>query len=69
MTVTALSSPGQRPSYDWILPTHAAARLGVGVREVYRMIDTGNLPGYRIAHEIRLLAHEVDEFRRRRPVL
>ena len=65
MTVTAVGSPGRRPSYDWMSPTDAAARLGVRVREVYRLIDRGELPGYRMADEVRLLAHEVDEHRRR----
>jgi excisionase family DNA binding protein len=63
--ITALSSPGRRPAYDWVSPTAAAERLGVQVRDIYRLIDTGNLPGYRIVDEVRLLAHEVDEFGRR----
>jgi hypothetical protein len=30
------------------------------VRAVYRLINEGVLAGYRIAGEVRLLAHEVD---------
>ena len=63
--ITALSSPGRRPAYDWVSPAAAAKLLGVQVRDIYRLIDTGYLPGYRIGHEVRLLAHEVDEFGRR----
>jgi excisionase family DNA binding protein len=63
--VTAVDDPsGQQPAYDWITPTQAALRLDVTVRDVYRLIDTGVLPAYRIAHEVRLLAHEVERARR-----
>lgn len=61
MSVTAVGDAGRRPSYDWLSPAQAAARLGVPVRTVYRLIDQGRLSGYRIAGEVRLLAHEVDE--------
>jgi excisionase family DNA binding protein len=64
MTAT-LGTAGRRPSYDWISPAQAAVRLQVTVRDVYRLIDTGVLPAYRIGHEVRLLAHEVEEVRRR----
>lgn len=67
VTATAVGAPGHRPAYDWITPTEAATRLGIPVREVYRLIDRGEVPGYRLAEEIRLLAHEVDELARRRP--
>jgi len=57
---------GGAGSYEWISPAQAAARLRVRVRDVYRLIDAGVLPAYRIDQQIRLLAHEVDEVRRRR---
>ena len=63
--ITALNVPGPRPAYDWISPAAAALRLGLAVRDIYRLIDTGSLPGYRIVGEVRLLAHEVDQFKRR----
>ncbi len=66
VTVGATDRPGGRSSYEWITPTRAAARLGVALRDVYRLIDTGGVPGYRIDHQVRLLAHEVDEVARRR---
>ena len=62
--IAALGTPGRHPAYDWLSPAAAALRLGVAVRDVYRLIDTGGLPGYRIGHEVRLLAHEVEEFGR-----
>lgn len=62
--IAALGAPGRRPAYDWLTPAAAALRLGVEVRDVYRLIDTGGLPGYRIGDTVRLLAHEVEEFGR-----
>jgi excisionase family DNA binding protein len=50
------------PDYRWISSIRAAERLGVSIRQLYRLIDRGDLPAYRIASEIRLLAHEVEAF-------
>jgi excisionase family DNA binding protein len=54
-------------TYDWITPAQAATRLGTAIRDVYRMVDGGRLPAYRIGGEIRLLAHEVEDYARRTP--
>jgi len=62
MSAAAVGPAGGHPSYEWLSPSQAAARLGLAVREVYRLIDIGAVPGYRIAHEVRLLAHEVDGY-------
>jgi excisionase family DNA binding protein len=48
--------------YRWLSPGQAADRLGLSVRDVYRLIDKGELPGYRIAGTLRLLAPEVEEY-------
>jgi excisionase family DNA binding protein len=55
------------PDYRWISSVRAAERLGLSIRELYRLIDRGQLPAYRIASEIRLLAHEVEGFREKHP--
>jgi excisionase family DNA binding protein len=55
------------PNYRWISSVRAAERLGVSIRDLYRLIDRANLPAYRIAGEIRLLAHEVDAFHEKFP--
>jgi len=56
--------------YRWLSVERACRMLGVSVRELYRLIDHGHLRGYKIAGEIRLLAHDVevlrDRFRDRR---
>jgi excisionase family DNA binding protein len=55
------------PNYRWISSVRAAERLGVSIRDLYRLIDRGELPAYRIAREIRLLANEVEDFHERFP--
>jgi excisionase family DNA binding protein len=55
------------PNYRWISSVRAAGRLGVSIRDLYRLIDRGDLPAYRIAGEIRLLAHEVEDFHEKFP--
>ena len=55
------------PNYRWISSVRAAERLGVSIRDLYRLIDRADLPAYRIAGEIRLLAHEVEAFHEKFP--
>ena len=55
------------PNYRWISSVSAAERLGLSIRDLYRLIDRADLPAYRIAGEIRLLAHEVEDFRAKFP--
>ena len=38
------------------------ARLGVTLRTLYRFIDEGQLPAYKMGRVIRLQEHEVDAF-------
>jgi excisionase family DNA binding protein len=47
---------------QWLSTQQASERLGVTLRTLYRLIDTGQLPAYKIGRVIRLQAHEVDEF-------
>lgn len=65
MTRATCEAGGRGGRYRWISPVQAARRLKVSVRDVYRLIDAGTLPAYRIDDRIRLLAHEVDELARR----
>jgi excisionase family DNA binding protein len=55
------------PNYRWISSVRAAEWLGVSIRDLYRLIDRADLPAYRIAGEIRLLAHEVEAFHEKFP--
>jgi excisionase family DNA binding protein len=43
-----------------VSPVRAAQILGVPVADVYKLIDGGRLPGYRIADEVKLLAHDIE---------
>ena len=46
----------------WMSTQEAAARLGVTVRTLYRLIVEGQLPAYKLGRVIRLQAEEVDAF-------
>ena len=66
MTPTAVADRDGFPAYRWISPARAAAQLGMTLHDLYALIDSGRLPAYRIAGELKLLAHDVDDWRRRR---
>ena len=52
-------------AFDWLKPREAARRLGIPTRDLYRLIDEGALPAYKFGRAIRLLASDVEEYRRR----
>lgn len=47
---------------SWLSTQDAARRLGVTPRTLYRFIDQGELPAYRLGRVIRLKADDVDAF-------
>lgn len=47
---------------EWLSTQEAAERLGVSTRTLYRLIDSGELPAYKIGRVIRLQRAEVDDF-------
>ena len=49
-------------SIEWLSTQAAAARLGITTRTLYRFIDQGELPAYRMGRVIRLKGDEVDAF-------
>ncbi len=54
-----------RPVTDgprWLSTAEAAKRLGITPRTLYRFIDGGQLPAYRLGRVIRLQEQEVDAF-------
>ena len=60
------ADPGDEfDGYRWVTDRRSADMLGVPVWELYWLIDHGHLRGYKIAGEIRLLAHEVEALRDR----
>lgn len=46
----------------WMSTGEAAARLGITVRTLYRLIDEGAIPAYKFGRVIRLQEAEVDRF-------
>jgi excisionase family DNA binding protein len=60
---TPVAGRGRPPAYRWLSPARAAELLGITLRELYALVDAGDLPAYRIAGEIKLLAHDVDRWR------
>jgi excisionase family DNA binding protein len=51
----------------WLTTREAAARLGVPARELYRLIDVGDLPAYKFGRDLRLRQADVDAYREHRP--
>ena len=52
------------PSADieWLSTKQASDRLGVTLRTLYRLIDDGQLPAYKIGRVIRLKADELESY-------
>lgn len=46
----------------WLGTTEAAERLGVVPRTLYRMIDEGAIPAYKMGRVIRLKESDLDEY-------
>jgi excisionase family DNA binding protein len=55
--VADMSSP-----IRWMSTKEACERLGVTLRTLYRFIDQGDLPAYKMGRVIRLKEDEVDAF-------
>lgn len=50
------------PWPEWLSTTDAAYYLGITSKTLRRLIDSGELPAYRIGRVLRLKQSEVDEF-------
>lgn len=51
----------------WLNTREAAGRLGVAPRELYRLVDAGDLPAYKHGRDIRLRQADVDAYRAAHP--
>ena len=47
---------------EWLSTQEASRRLGITTRTLYRFVDQGDLPAYRMGRVIRLQGSDVDEF-------
>jgi len=51
----------------WLNTREAAAKLGVAARDLYRLIDTGELAAYKEGRDVRLRRSDVDAYRNAHP--
>jgi excisionase family DNA binding protein len=62
----SFASPSTLPDVSepiqWMGTREACERLGVTLRTLYRFIDEGQLPAYKMGRVIRLQASELDAF-------
>ncbi len=56
-------------SPEWLKPIDAARRLKIPTRELYRLIDGGELPAYKFGRVIRLRRADVDAYIERNGIL
>jgi len=47
---------------EWLSTQEASRRLGITTRTLYRFVDQGDLPAYRMGRVIRLKATDIDAF-------
>lgn len=53
---------GMSEPIQWMGTREACERLGVTLRTLYRFIDEGQLPAYKMGRVIRVQASDVDDF-------
>lgn len=54
-------------SKEWETAAEASERLGISRQQLYRLIDRGHLPAYRIGRLIRLRVADVEAYRLQHP--
>ncbi len=47
---------------EWLSTKEACERLGVTLRTLYRLMDTGELPSYKIGRLLKLKGGDIDTF-------
>jgi excisionase family DNA binding protein len=52
-------------SIQWMGTREACERLGITLRTLYRFIDEGQLPAYKMGRVIRVQSTDIDDFIRR----
>ena len=55
-------SPVSTADIEWLNTKESARRLGITPRTLYRFIDDGKIPAYRLGRVIRLKESEVADF-------
>jgi excisionase family DNA binding protein len=54
--------PGMRGSNGWLSTTEVRDQLGITLRTLYRLIDEGQIPAYKIGRVIRMKEEDVNAF-------
>jgi excisionase family DNA binding protein len=57
-----VESAGTQEPIRWMSTRDACQRLGVTLRTLYRFIDEGQLPAYKMGRVIRLQATDIERF-------
>ena len=57
----------QTPRSGWLTANQACRRLHISRTTLFRLINDGELPAYRIGWMIRLLVDDVEAYRREHP--
>ncbi len=57
-----MTSDGMTSDGEWLSTNQVAWQLGIVPRTVYRLIDRGELPAYRIGRVIRVRASDADAY-------
>lgn len=52
----------ERSQIEWLGTTAAARRLGITTRTLYRFIDEGHIPAYRMGRVIRVKGEDIDVY-------
>jgi len=63
---TKRPTPGEGP--DWLSTQQAARFLGITPRTLYRFIDEGDIPAYRLGRVIRVKKPDVEAFLERQRI-
>ena len=53
---------GSMRSSGWLSTTDVRQRLGITLRTLYRLIDEGQIPAYKIGRVIRMKEEDIDAF-------
>ncbi len=51
-----------KPVSDWVSTKEASEQLGITLRTLYRLIDEGQIPAYKLGRVIRLRQPDIDTF-------
>ena len=60
--MSSASIPDQRDGGGWLGVPAVAARLSVVARTVYRLVNNGELPAYRVSRMIRIRPEDLDRY-------